>query len=54
VKLILKADSSARAGGFPLRIEGRTAGTTPNTRTARFPLNLPLAGAHHAIWVTVK
>jgi len=54
VKLILKADSSAVAGGFPIRIEGRTAGTSPKLRSARFPLILPLAGFHHAAWVTVK
>lgn len=54
VKLILKADGSASSGGFPIRIEGQTAGETPKIRTARFSLNLPLAGSHHAVWVTVK
>jgi hypothetical protein len=54
VKLMLKTDGSAVAGGFPVRIEGRTAGTNPKVRTARFPLNLPLAGSHFAAWVTAK
>ena len=53
-KLVLKADSSAQAGGFPIRIEGTSAGALPKTRTARFSLNLPLAGTQHAVWVTVK
>jgi hypothetical protein len=54
-KLVLKADSAvAQIGGTPLRIEGRTVGSSPLVRTARFPLNLPLAGAHHAVWLTVK
>jgi len=54
VKLIVKADGpAAQAGGFPLRIEGR-ASSTKLVRTARFPLNLPLAGQHYAVWVTVK
>jgi hypothetical protein len=55
VNLIVKADAAAAiAAGTPIRIEGRTAGTTPLIRTARFPLNLPLAGSHHAVWLTVK
>jgi hypothetical protein len=54
VKLILKADASAAPGGTPIRIEGRTAGSSPLVHTARFPLNLPLAGQHYAAWVTVK
>jgi hypothetical protein len=54
VKLMLKSDSSAPVGGFPIRIEGQTAGASPKTCTARFSLNLPLAGSHHAVWVTVK
>ena len=54
-KLILKADpATAQAGGFAFRIEGRTSGDSPLIRTARFPLNLPLAGQHHAAWLTVK
>jgi hypothetical protein len=51
VKLVLKADA-AQAGGAPIRIEGRTASGL--VRTARFPLNLPLAGSHHAAWLTIK
>ncbi len=54
VKLVLKSDGSATAGGFPVRIEGCTAGANAKVRTARFPLNLPLAGSHFAAWVTVK
>jgi pre-peptidase len=54
VKLVLKADASAAVGGTPIRIEGRTAGESSHVRTARFPLNLPLAGSHHAVWLTVK
>lgn len=55
VKLILKADSAAaQPGGAPIRIEGRTTGSSPLVRSARFPLNLPLAGSHHAAWLTVK
>jgi hypothetical protein len=54
VKLVLKADSVAAGGGVPIRIEGRTLGNSPLVRTARFPLNLPLAGMHHATWLTVK
>jgi hypothetical protein len=54
VKLILKADAAAAGGGVPVRIEGRTAGESPLVRTAHFPLNLPLAGMHHAAWLTVK
>jgi hypothetical protein len=54
VKLILKADAPAlQAGGFPLRIEGQKS-NGELVRTARFPLNLPLAGQHYAVWVTVK
>ena len=51
-KLVLKADATVNAGGTPIRIEGRTASGL--VRSARFPLNLPLAGAHHAVWITVK
>ena len=55
VKLILKGDSTVfQPGGTPIRIEGRTAGSSPTVRTARFPLNLPFAGAHHAVWLTVR
>jgi hypothetical protein len=55
VKLILKGDPAAIApGGSPIRIEGRTSGDKPLVRTARFPLNLPLAGSHHAAWLTVR
>jgi hypothetical protein len=55
VKLILKGDPALiQPGGIPIRIEGRTAGDKPLVRTARFPLNLPLAGSHHAAWLTVK
>ncbi len=54
VKLILKADATAEARGTAIRIEGRTSGASPLVRTARFPLNLPLAGNHHAAWVMVK
>ena len=54
IKLILKADASTiRPGGTPIRIEGRTLGSSPLVRTARFPLNLPLAGSHYAAWLTV-
>ncbi len=52
VKLVLKGDAEmVQAGGGAIRIEGRCGSLT---RTARFPLNLPLAGAHHAAWLTVK
>jgi hypothetical protein len=55
VKLILKGDAAAiQAGGTPIRIEGRTAGASRLVRTARFSLNLPLAGQHYAAWLTVK
>ena len=55
VKLILKGDPAAiQPGGAPIRIEGRSAGDKPLVRTARFPLNLPLAGSHHAAWLTVR
>jgi hypothetical protein len=55
VKLILKGDPAlVQPGGTPIRIEGRTAGDNPLIRTARFPLNLPLAGSHHAAWLTVR
>jgi hypothetical protein len=55
VKLVLKGDAATtQPGGTAIRIEGRTLGTSPLVRTARFPLNLPLAGSHHAAWVTVQ
>ena len=55
VKLILKGDPAVfQPGGTPIRIEGRTAGSSPLVRTARFPLNLPFAGSHHAVWLTVR
>jgi hypothetical protein len=55
VKLILKGDPALiQPGGTPIRIAGRTTGDNPLIRTARFPLNLPLAGSHHAAWLTVK
>lgn len=54
VKLILKGDAAAKACGVPIRIEGRTSGEVPLVRSARFSLNLPLAGTHHAAWLTVK
>ena len=55
VKLILKADAaSVVPGGAAIRIEGRAMGTSALVRTARFPLNLPLAGQHDAAWLTVK
>jgi hypothetical protein len=55
VKLILKADPNAvQPGGFAVRIEGRTAASSPLIRSARFPLNLPLAGSHHAAWLTIR
>jgi len=54
VKLIFKADAAAMAGGAAIRIEGRTSDASALVRTARFPLNLPLAGLHHAAWLTVK
>jgi len=55
VKLVLKGDPAAfETGGAAIRIEGRVAGSTPLVRSARFPLNLPLAGAHYAIWLTTK
>jgi hypothetical protein len=50
VKLVLKGEA-AGAGGGAIRIEGRCGALT---RTARFPLNLPLAGSHHEVWLTVK
>ena len=55
-KLILKADTAAaQAGGVPLRIEGRFKNDKGELiRTARFSLGLPLAGNHHAAWLTVK
>jgi hypothetical protein len=53
VKLVLKGDAEAAAAGArPIRIEGRTSNGL--VRTARFPSNLPLAGSHHAAWLTVK
>lgn len=53
--LVLKVDpASFQAGGAPIRIEGRTSGQLPIVRTARFPLGLPLAGSHHAAWLTVR
>lgn len=55
VKLVLKAEASAvQPGGTPIRIEGRLAGSSPLIRFARFPLNLPLAGSHHAVWLTLR
>ena len=55
VKLVLKGNPALiQPGGAPIRIEGRTAGEKPLVRTARFPLNLPLAGSHHAAWLTVR
>jgi hypothetical protein len=54
VKLIVKADETAVADGFPIRIEGRALRESAEPRTARFSLNLPLAGTHYATWVTVK
>jgi len=54
VKLVIKADDSAAAGGLPIRIEGRKLDETSEPRTARFSLNLPLAGSHYAAWLTVK
>lgn len=54
-KLILKADvGKPLPDGLPIRIEGRTTGSAVIVHTARFPLNLPLAGSHQAVWVTVK
>src|SRR5262249_53302535 len=53
VKVILKADASAKAGGAPFRIEGRTSSSRALVKSARFPLNLPLAGQHYAAWLTV-
>jgi len=53
-KLILKADADAKVGGAAIRIEGRAGGEKPLIRSARFSLNLPLAGQHHAAWLTVK
>src|SRR5262245_4925445 len=54
VKLVFKADAGAAAIGAPIRIEGHTSGDSPLVRTARFPLNAPLAGMHNAAWLTVK
>lgn len=55
VKLVLKADAaSIQPGGCPIRIEGRTSGANSLVRTARFSLNLPLAGQHYAAWLTVR
>ena len=59
-KLVLKGNPALfQPGGTPIRIEGRTAGDAPLirtalVRTARFSLALPLAGQHHATWLTVK
>lgn len=53
-KLVLKAEGDVMAGGAAIRIEGRTGGDAPLIRSARFSLNLPLAGQHHAAWLTVK
>lgn len=54
-KLVLQADGKlAVPGGTAIQIEGRTVSESPVVRTARFPLNLPLAGQHHAVWLTVK
>lgn len=54
VKLIVTADETAQVGGFPIRIEGRKLGELSEPRSARFSLNLPLAGSHYAAWATVK
>jgi len=54
VKLVVKADETAATGGFPIRIEGRRVGESYEPRSARFALNLPLAGGHYAAWVVVK
>jgi hypothetical protein len=65
VKLVLKADDAASAGGFPIRIEGRRRGESAELssfaqrknaepRSARFSLNLPLGSSHYAAWVTVR
>ncbi len=55
VKLVLKGDANLlKPGGTPIRIEGRTSGGAAIVRSARFPLNLPLAGQHYAAWVTVR
>lgn len=55
VKLVVKAKpGSELPAGIPIRIEGRTAGDSSIVRSARFPLNLPLAGQHHAVWLTFK
>ncbi|HEX5104561.1 MAG TPA: PPC domain-containing protein [Pirellulaceae bacterium] len=55
VKLVLKGDPAlVEAGGWPIRIEGRTGSEQPLVRTAEFPLNLPLAGSHHAAWLTIR
>jgi hypothetical protein len=51
---VLKADESVEPGGFPIRIEGLRIPEFSQPRTARFSLNLPLAGSHYAAWVTVK
>ena len=55
-KLILKADIAvAQAGSAPIRIEGRFKNDKGELiRTARFSLGLPMAGNHHAAWLTVK
>lgn len=54
-KLVLKADPAmVQAGGVAIRIEGQAGGDAPLVRSARFSLNLPLAGQHHAAWLTVK
>lgn len=55
VKLVIRRDANVPLpAGMPIRIEGRTGGAEGLVRTARFPLNLPLAGQHHAVWVTFK
>ena len=55
VKLVVQRDANVSLpAGVPIRIEGRTSGAEGLVRTARFSLNLPLAGQHHAVWVTLK
>ena len=55
VKLVLNAAPDASLPlSAPLRIEGKSAGSTPLVRSARFELAAPLTGQHTAAWLTVQ
>jgi hypothetical protein len=52
--IIQRNGDTALPAGVAFRIEGRTSGAEALVRTARFPLNLPLAGQQHAAWLSVR